>query len=152
MNQFRHQPAPSASYPPPEHLGSYENGASENVTVNIPPLPQMMKSPSSAHVMSSPSRRRTLGSPSRQLKLAVSPVKSHANLRAQAAMDGVVRKQTSIGLRSDRASAMVKLAARNTFRGRESEATDWDKECERNEKTEMPSPFIRRKSRISGVF
>ena len=46
---------------------------------------------------------------------------------------------------------MIKLAARNTFRGRENEVVDWDKECEITPEGEMPSPFIRRRgvSRIS---
>jgi hypothetical protein len=46
---------------------------------------------------------------------------------------------------------MVKIAARNTFRGRESEIVDWDRECEIQPEMEMPSPFIRRRgTRISG--
>ena len=40
---------------------------------------------------------------------------------------------------------MIKLAARNTFRGRENEVVDWDKECEITPEGEMPSPFIRRR-------
>jgi hypothetical protein len=49
---------------------------------------------------------------------------------------------------------MVKMAARNTFRGRENEIVDWERECETNPEVEMPSPFlVRRKgasSRTSG--
>jgi hypothetical protein len=47
---------------------------------------------------------------------------------------------------------MAKLAARNTFRGRENEVVDWDRESSLNAEGEMPSPFIRRRgvSRISG--
>jgi hypothetical protein len=55
--------------------------------------------------------------------------------------------------RAERTSGMIKLAARNTFRGRENDAVDWDRESEQLE-MEMPSPFIRRRgvSRISGGF
>ena len=46
---------------------------------------------------------------------------------------------------------MVRIAARNTFRGRENEVVDWDREVELSQEGEMPSPFIRRRrtSRIS---
>ena len=79
-------------------------------------------------------------------------MKSHTNLRAAAAADAIARKHTSTVLtRGEKSSGMIKLAARNTFRGRENEVVDWDKECEITPEAEMPSPFIRRRgvSRIS---
>ena len=149
----RYPPAPAncASYPPPQR---YEYTISENTTVNIPPLPPINRSPSRLHITPqnflSPTRRRTLGSPTRQANPVLSPVKSHTNLRAAA--DAAARKHTSTVLaRGEKSSGMIRLAARNTFRGRENEVVDWDKECEITPEGEMPSPFIRRRgiSRIS---
>lgn len=98
-------------------------------------------------------RRTTLGSPTRQANPALSPVKSHLNLRAEVKneMAPPQRKHISVILNRDKQSGgMLKIAARNTFRGRETEVVDWDREYETNE-GEMPSPFIRRKgtSRVS---
>jgi hypothetical protein len=104
------------------------------------------------HLPRPPRRRTTLGSPSQQAKPVLSPIKSHTNLRAAAGNNELIsRKHTSVGLtRGERSSGMIKLAARNTFRGRENEVVDWDKECEISQEGEMPSPFIRRKgARIS---
>lgn len=158
MPRYQTAPAACSSYPPPQHY-VYANGeVSENATVNIPPVP---KSPSrlqlTAQNFLSPRRRRTtLGSPSRQANPALSPMKSQTNLRAAVEPPPplplpVQRKHTSVILnRGDKTGGMVKLAARNTFRGRENEVVDWDKECEIAE-GDMPSPFIRRRgvSRIS---
>jgi hypothetical protein len=72
-------------------------------------------------------------------------MKSNTNLRAAANVEAISRKHTSTVLtRSEKSSGMIKLAARNTFRGRENEIVDWDKECENTPEREMPSPFIRR--------
>src|SRR5437762_9102801 len=148
MTRYQTAPANCASYPPPQR---YEYTISENTTVNIPPLPPLQKSPSRLHLTSqnflSPTRRRTLGTPSRQHNPTLSPVKSHTNLRAAAAAtDVATRKHTSTVLtRGEKPSGMIKLAARNTFRGRENEVVDWDKECDITLEGEMPSPFIRRR-------
>jgi len=144
-------PAACASYPPP--------------TAQLPiptddPVPP--KSPSRlqlAQNMLTPRRRRTtLGSPSRTTNPALSPVKSYTNLRVTAPKPEPVpmMKRASLQPPRERLSAvgvggvggMIKLAARNTFRGRENEVVDWDRECDEGE---MPSPFIRRRgvSRIS---
>jgi hypothetical protein len=162
MQRYQTAPAACASYPPPQHY-IYSNGEiSENATVNIPPVPTVPKSPSRLQLTGqnflSPSHRRrtTLGSPSRQANPALSPMKSQTNLRAAAEAPPplplpVQRKHTSVMItRGDKNGGMIKLAARNTFRGRENEIVDWDKECEIVE-GEMPSPFIRRRgvSRIS---
>lgn len=147
----RYQTAPAcASYPPPQYTYDIP---SEN-TVNIPPIPEIPKSPSrlqlaTQNILSPRRRRTTLGSPTRQANPALSPVKSHVNLRADAKqeMGPPARKHVSVVLnRPEKFSGggMVKIAARNTFRGRETEIVDWDKECEVNE-GEMPSPFIRRR-------
>jgi hypothetical protein len=146
--------AQCASYPPPQHPEYLEDAVSENTTVNIPPLPH---TPSRVqligHQFLSPRRRRTtLGSPGRQVNPSLSPVKSQANLRAAAEADAISRKHASTVLtRGDRVGGMVKVAARNTFRGRENEVANWDKESEFVPEEEMPSPFIRRRgvSRIS---
>ena len=158
MNRYQTGPANCASYPPPQR---YEYTISENTTINIPPLPPLHKSPSRLQITTqnflSPTRRRTtLGTPSRQVNPTLSPIKSHTNLRAAAAAaaaaEVTARKHTSTVLtRGEKPSGMIKLAARNTFRGRENEVVDWDKECEITPEGEMPSPFIRRRgvSRIS---
>jgi hypothetical protein len=164
--RFQTAPAACSSYPPPaqpQHY-TYINGTvSENSTLPNPPIEYtsitttaavpIPKSPSrlqlTAQTFLSPrSRRRTtLGSPSRQANPALSPSKSSSNLRAVAESP---RKVATI-TRAERTSGMIKLAARNTFRGRENEVVDWDRESEQLE-MEMPSPFIRRRgvSRISG--
>lgn len=155
MPRFQTAPAACSSYPPPaQHYTYIHNSASENSTLNTPPVPIPPKSPSrlqlTAQTFLSPRRRRTtLGSPSRQANPALSPSKSSSNLRAVAESP---RKVATI-TRGERTSGMIKLAARNTFKGRENEVVDWDKECEQLE-MEMPSPFIRRRgmSRISGGF
>ena len=153
MPRYQTSPANCASYPPPQR---YEYTISENTTINIPPLPPVHRSPSRLHITPqnflSPTRRRTLGSPTRQANPVLSPVKSHTNLRGAAAADATARKYTSTVItRGEKSSGMIKLAARNTFRGRENEVVDWDKECEITPEGEMPSPFIRRRgpSRIS---
>jgi hypothetical protein len=81
-------------------------------------------------------------------------MKSHTNLRAAAQIDAIARKHTSTYLSrggGPETKAMVKIAARNTFRGRENEIVDWDQEVQMSQEGEMPSPFIRRRgqSRIS---
>jgi len=168
---FSRDPLAYASYPPPQYNDYTTSTASENVTVNIPPLPTIPKSPSrlqtAAANLLSPRRRRTtlgLGSPTREVNPTLSPTKSHTNLRA--AMNNasnattqelpvmLVRRNTStLASRMEKAGGMVKVAARNTFRGRENDIVDWDRECEMYPEVDMPSPFIRRKgmsSRISG--
>jgi hypothetical protein len=147
------------SVPPPMPHHEYIDPISENVTVNIPIL-ENQKSPKShqtpsQNFLSPPRRRTTLGTPSRQHH-SLSPTKSHLNLRAAADVanfDPGHRKRMSTGMpqRSDKMGGLVKLAARNTFRGRENEAADWDKECDSHPALEMPSPFIRRRglARIS---
>lgn len=157
MPRYQTAPAPCASYPPPQHLEYIDEVISENTTINIPPLPQIIKSPTRLQIIApsllSPRRRRTtLGSPSRQNNPTLSPVKSHTNLHAAANIELGSRKHMStVVTRGEKVGGMVKIAARNTFRGRETEVVDWDKECESVPEGEMPSPFIRRKgvSRIS---
>jgi hypothetical protein len=157
MPRYQAAPAPCASYPPPQHFEYISEAISENTTINIPPLPQIIKSPTRVQITApsllSPRRRRTtLGSPSRQVGPTLSPVKSHTNLHAAASIDANSRKHMSTVLtKGDKAGGMIKIAARNTFRGRETEVVDWDKECELTPEGEMPSPFIRRRgvSRIS---
>lgn len=137
-------------FPPPQHYEYLNNeicSISENSTINLPPL---QKSPSRLQLTAplnilSPRRRRTLGSPSRQANPSLSPVKSQTNLRAAAA--NVERKHTSMVVTRGNSTGggMIKLAARNTFRGRENDVVDWDKECEVTPEGEMPSPFIRRR-------
>ena len=155
MPRYQIAPTQCASYPPPqryEYLNDEICAISENSTIN-PPSPH--KSPSRLQLITptflTPRRRRTtLGSPSRQA-VNISPMKSHTNLRA-AATNIEPRKHTSTVLtRGEKSSGMIKLAARNTFRGREYEIVDWDRECEITPEGEMPSPFIRRRgvSRIS---
>ena len=107
------------------------------------------------NLLLSPRRRRTtLGSPTRQANPALSPMKSNTNLRVAADFpDPIPRKHVSVVLaRGEKVVGMAKLAARNTFRGRENEVVDWDSESGLNPEGEMPSPFIRRRgqSRISG--
>lgn len=168
----------SGTYPPPQYTEYTTSTGSANMTA---PLPTIPKSPSRLQSTTSaltPRRRRTtlgLGSPTRELNPSLSPVKSHANLRAtnqtltvnmnnlrsaenaerQEGVVGLVRRNTStMASRLEKAGGMVKVAARNTFRGRENEIVDWERECEANPQAEMPSPFlVRRKgasSRISG--
>jgi hypothetical protein len=156
MPRYQNASVPCASYPPPQHYEYVNEATSENTTINIPPLPQI-KSPTRLQLTApsflTPHRRRTtLGSPSRQNNPTLSPVKSHTNLHAAANMDAISRKHMSTVLaKGDKAGGMIKVAARNTFRGRETETVDWDKECELAPEGEMPSPFIRRRgvSRIS---
>ena len=157
MSRIQTAPTVCASYPPPQHYDYH----SENSTINIPPLPIIPTSPTSPsskmHAFLSPRRRRTtLGSPSRQVNPSLSPIKSHTNLRAAAQIDAIARKHTSTYLSRGTGAekqnvAMVRIAARNTFRGRENEVVDWDREVELSQEGEMPSPFIRRRrtSRIS---
>jgi len=151
IQQFQSVPAPCASYPPPKHHDYFETAVNENATVNIPPLESSRHSPERMRVTGemflTPRRRRTtLGTPSRQANPVLSPVKSQTNLRAAANVEVVSRRPMSITVnRSDKAGGMVKLAARNTFRGREHEVVDWVKECELSPDAEMPSPFIRRR-------
>ena len=84
-------------------------------------------------------------------------MKSQTSLRTLAQVDLARRPMSSLlPGRPEKHSGgtsggMVKIAARNTFRGRESEIVDWDRECEIQPEMEMPSPFIRRRgTRISG--
>ena len=130
-----------------EHI---DDAISENATVNIPPVPENPKAPrlqlSAQNILTPHRRRTTLGSPTRQANPSLSPIKSHTNLRAVANMEAIQRKHTSPGIaRPDKSGGMIKIAARNNFRGRENEVTNWDKECEVNPALEMPSPFIRRR-------
>jgi hypothetical protein len=160
MHRYQTAPAACASYPPtaqPQYHPFTNDTISENETVNIPPIPTPL-SPNrlqltAQNILLSPRRRRTtLGSPSRQANPALSPMKSHTNLRAANALPDPppARKHVSVVL--SRGVGMAKLAARNTFRGRENEVVDWDRESTLNPEGEMPSPFIRRRgvSRISG--
>jgi len=162
--------AACSSYPPltqPQHY-TYINGTvSENSTLTVPlpnnTLTAIPKSPSrlqlTAQTFLSPRRRRTtLGSPSRQANPALSPSKSSSNLkavaeRAERAERAESPRKVATITRGERTSGMIKLAARNTFKGRENEVVDWDKESEQLD-LEMPSPFIRRRgfSRISAGF
>lgn len=144
----RYQTAPGcASYPPPQYT---VDKASEN-TLTIASIPEIPTSPTRLQMAQnflSPRRRRTtLGSPTRQANPALSPTKSHTNLRAEIKQEPMPppRKHISVTLnRPETRGGLVKIAARNTFRGRETEVVDWDKECEVNE-MDMPSPFIRRR-------
>jgi hypothetical protein len=159
FQRYETDPAAYASFPPPNQYYQYTEPITDTAPTNPTPMSPPPKSPGrlqlTAQNFLSPRRRRTtLGSPTRQANPSLSPMKSYTNLRATAEKTDMLppRKHVSVALTREKVVGMAKLAARNTFRGRENEIVDWDREASVNPELEMPSPFIRRRgvSRISG--